>query len=158
MAEVVFRALVEDAGLDHAISVDSAGTGEWHIGERADRRTVAALSRRGYDGSTHRARQFDPEWFGHRDLVIALDRSHQRTLNSWAPTQGARERVHLLRSFDPTVGPDAEGYELDVPDPYYEGQEAFSAVLTMIESACEGLLETLRSHGTVSARPGRAAG
>lgn len=158
MAEVVFRSLVAEADLDDVISVDSAGTGEWHIGERADRRTVAALGRRGYDGTHHRARQFEPEWFGSRDLVVAMDRSHLRTLASWAPTKAARDRLHLLRPFDRTVDPDVAGFELDVPDPYYDGHEAFAAVLTMIEAACAGLLETLVSTGAVPARRGRATG
>ncbi len=158
MAEVVFRSLVADADLGHIVVVDSAGTGEWHIGERADRRTVEALKRRGYDGSGHRARQFEPDWFRSRDLVVALDRSHLRTLSHWAPTQSARERLHLLRSFDPTVGPDAVGYDLDVRDPYYDGPEAFSEVLATIESACQGLLQTLVSRGMVPARPDRAVG
>jgi protein-tyrosine phosphatase len=75
MAEFVLRGRAEAAGLDHRVEVDSAGTGDWHLGEQADRRTLAALSRRGYDGSSHRARQFNARWFTVRDPVIALDRS-----------------------------------------------------------------------------------
>ena len=80
MAEVVMADLVAAAGLADVVVVDSAGTGDWHIGERADRRAVAALAARGYDGATHRAKQFDPHWFRQRDLVIGLDRGHERTL------------------------------------------------------------------------------
>lgn len=157
MAEVVLRQLVARAGRDGQIVVDSAGTGEWHIGERADRRTLAALARDGYDAGDHRARQFEPEWFASRDLVIALDRGHQRTLRSWAPTASAQDRIRLLRSFDPAVPADALGSELDVPDPYYDGTEAFSAVLRTIESACEGLLAVLLDTDK-SFSPGRAVG
>ena len=84
------------------------------------------LTGSGYDGDAHRARQFDPQWFEERDLVIALDRGHARALRSWAP-EDARDKVRLLRSFDP----DASGDEadLDVADPYYDGPEEFRAVL-----------------------------
>jgi protein-tyrosine phosphatase len=158
MAEVVLRAMVRDAGLDDAIRVDSAGTGEWHIGERADRRTVAALAAHGYDGSSHRARQFEPDWFSARDLVVALDRGHLRTLHAWAPTDRARQKLQLLRSFEPDLPRDALGRELDVPDPYYDGAEAFSEILVMIESACTGLLDSLLRDGVGRAARGRAAG
>ena len=146
MAEYVLRALVSARGLDHLVEVDSAGTGEWHIGERADRRAVAALNRRGYDATTHRARQFEPSWFAERDLVIALDRGHLRSLRSWAPTDTARDRVQLLRSFDPVTEPDALGSDLDVADPYYDGTPAFTEVLTQIEAACAGLLDWVQEE------------
>ena len=63
MAEVVFRALVERAGLADRIEVDSAGTGDWHVGAGADDRALLALTAGGYDGAAHRARRFDPRWF-----------------------------------------------------------------------------------------------
>lgn len=144
MAESVMAALVEDAGFGRLVVVDSAGTGDWHIGERADRRAVAALAGRGYEGSSHRAKQFDPHWFRTRDLVIALDRGHHRTLRSWAPDEPARSRIHLLRSFDPGL-PAEPGHEIDVADPYYDGPAAFEEVLDQIEAACTGLLDRVRT-------------
>jgi protein-tyrosine phosphatase len=152
MAEVVLRRQAEEAGMGaDVIAVDSAGTGDWHIGEHADERTVKALAARGYDGTTHRARQFDPHWFGQRDLVIALDRGHEKTLRSWAATQEQRDKVHLLRTFEPgnhvdlgVEGRRARGRDLDVADPYYDGQAAFDDVLLQIEAACGGLVDELR--------------
>ena len=142
MAEVVMARLVDRAGLSAVVLVDSAGTGDWHIGERADRRAVQTLAARGYDGATHRAKQFDPAWFTDVDqvvdLVVALDRGHQRTLRAWAPDDTARDRIHLLRAFDPGVVGD--GHALDVADPYYDGLPAFERVLDQIEAACAGLL------------------
>ena len=151
MGEVVLRHLADDAGLAHAVEVDSAGTGDWHIGERADRRTVAALAARGYDGSAHRARQFDPRWFAQRDLVVALDRGHERTLRSWAPTDVDRAKVRLLRSFEPgrdtgRAGRPDPDLDLDIPDPYYSGQQAFGDVLAQVEQACTALLEQIRGQ------------
>lgn len=152
MAEAVARQMVANAGLAGWVTVDSAGTGDWHIGERADRRAVSALVEAGYPKDNHRARQFDKSWFESRDLVIALDRGHLRTLQAWAPNQTQRAKVRLLRSFDPARGPDAPAFQLDVADPYYDGLPAFREVLGDIETASAGLLayveEQLRRRGS----------
>jgi protein-tyrosine phosphatase len=145
IAEVVFTALVARAGLTGLVVADSAGTGDWHAGNGADRRAVRALADAGYDGSAHRARQFDSRWFAERDLVVALDAGHLRTLQSWARSTGAATEVRLLRSFDPALA-GAGGPDLDVADPYYEGRKAFTEVLRQVERACEGLLEHVRAE------------
>src|SRR3954454_21966139 len=72
IAEVVMRRLVEDEGLAGVVEVDSAGTGAWHEGDGADPRAVAVLDGSGYDGSAHRARAFEADWFADIDLVLAL--------------------------------------------------------------------------------------
>ncbi|WP_344751727.1 low molecular weight protein-tyrosine-phosphatase [Gryllotalpicola koreensis] len=135
MAEVVFRDLAEKAGIGAKVASSSAGTGDWHVGEPADHRTVAALRRRGYDGATHRARQFDADWFDDFDLVVALDRSHRRILDHWALTPENQAKVALLMDFAPHHG-DA----LDVPDPYYSDDAMFDTVLDLVERACAGLV------------------
>jgi protein-tyrosine phosphatase len=144
MAEVVFRRLARDAGLGAMVESDSAGTGDWHLGERADRRTVAALAAAGYDGDPHRARQFDPRWFDRREAVIALDRGHLRTLRSWARSDQDLAKIALLRSFDPAVATSSDSLLLDVPDPYYDGERAFAQTLRLVEDACRGLLDVVR--------------
>ena len=136
IAEVVMRRLVEDSGLADAVDVDSAGTGDWHVGERADRRAVSVLHDSGYDGSAHRARQFEPGWFSDRDLVVALDRGHLRELHALARSAAERDAVRLLRSFDDDAPPDA-----DVADPYYGDHRHFRDVLDQVERACRGLLD-----------------
>ncbi|MEU2108202.1 low molecular weight protein-tyrosine-phosphatase [Streptomyces sp. NPDC019507] len=138
MAESVFRARVEDAGLDGLVVVDSAGTGGWHEGDGADPRTVDVLREHGYP-SGHVARQFRPSWFARLDLVIALDEGHLRELRRLAPTAADAAKVRLLRSYDPAAGAD-----LDVPDPYYGGTDGFEECLNMVESASEGLLAAVR--------------
>jgi protein-tyrosine phosphatase len=146
IAEVVFRALVERAGLTGRVEVDSAGTGDWHVGDGADPRAVRALAGAGYDGRTHRARQFDPAWFAERDLLVALDAGHLRALRRLRDAAGASTEIRLLRSFDP-----ASGADLDVPDPYYGDRSAFTHVLEQVERAREGLLEHVRDE--LAARP-----
>jgi protein-tyrosine phosphatase len=138
MAEVVMRDLVEAAGLSDRVVVTSAGTGEWHVGEHADPRTVAALHDRGFDGSTHRARQFDPAWFESLDLVVALDRSHERVLRSWARSDDDRQKIRLLLSFDQEYAGRS-----DVPDPYYSDAAMFDSVLAMVEHSCRALFRQL---------------
>lgn len=138
MAEVVFRELIRARGWEKYVSVQSAGTGEWHVGESSDPRTTTALRDRGYRVAGHRARQFDVSWFETFDLVIAFDRSHERILKSWAPDDDARAKVHLLLSFDPEAGG-----VLDVPDPYYSDAAMFDAVLAMIERSCTALFRQL---------------
>jgi protein-tyrosine phosphatase len=136
MAEHVLRKYVADEGLDAV--VDSSGTGGWHVGDAADRRTVRTLERHGFT-SGHAARKFQREWFDDYDLVVALDGGHLRELRALARDERDRAKIRLLRSFDPSAGPD-----LDVPDPYYEDDEAFEHVMELIERAVRGILDEIR--------------
>ena len=125
--------------LEGEIEVDSAGTGGWHAGEPPDARATAAARRRGVtlDGA---ARQVVPEDFERFDLLLCMDRVNARELQRFAPSAEALERVRLLREFDPAT---REG-DVDVPDPYYGGEDGFETVLDQVEAACRGLLATLR--------------
>lgn len=137
MAEVVFRDLADRQRLGTHIESTSAGTGDWHVGERADHRTLAALERRGYDGSLHRAKQFTAASFADSDLVVALDRTHERILREWARDDDQEGKVILLLSFD------RDADNMDVPDPYYADTGMFDSVLAMIETATRGLFRQL---------------
>jgi len=137
MAEAVLRAELVRVGLDDAVEVDSAGTGDWHVGNRMDPRARAELSDRGFDGDRHRARQFQPNWLASRDLVLAMDANNLAELM----TMGAESaRLRMFRSFDPASGPDAE-----VPDPYYGEGASFGVALDQIEAAARGLTQILRA-------------
>ncbi len=138
MAEVTLRDLITRSGLGRLITTSSAGTGDWHVGEPADSRTITALAKRGYDGSHHRARQFDPLWFADLDLVVVLDRTQERIVRNWASTDHDRTKVHLLLSFDK----EQSGIQ-DVPDPYYSDDALFDSVLGMIERANHALFKQL---------------
>jgi protein-tyrosine phosphatase len=138
-AEIVLRRMLEQEGLADEIEVCSAGIGDWHIGEGADRRSAAVLSERGYDSSPHRARQWERGWFTEHDLVVAMDESHLRDLVRMAGPAHV-DQVRLFTSF----GPDAT-YE-DVPDPYYGGPQGFAHVLDVIESGCRALLDDVRGR------------
>lgn len=139
MAETVFKQLVSKAGLEHRVAVISAGTGDWHVGEPSDDRTLDALARRGYNGSGHRGRQFDPTWFANLDLVVAFDRSQERILKAWATSDADRAKVQLLLTFD-----SEQAALLDVPDPYYSDAALFDQVLGMIERASAALFRQIK--------------
>ena len=136
IAEKVLVQELAAAGLADDVRVSSAGTGGWHVGSPADERAAAVLRAEGYP-DLHEARQVDAEDLA-ADLIVALDRSHQRMLRSMVPEP---ERVRLLRSFDPAAPPDAE-----VPDPYYGGAAGFTDVLAMIKAAAPGLVDWVRAQ------------
>lgn len=138
MAEIVLRELINEAGLSAVVSVTSAGTGDWHVGEQADPRTIDALSRRGYDGRQHRAKQFETRSFDRYDLIVVLDRTHERVVRSWARTDSDKSKIRLLTSFDPVLSQRA-----DVADPYYSDEAMFDSVLSTIEQACKSLFRQL---------------
>jgi protein-tyrosine phosphatase len=137
MAETVLRAELDRAGLGGRVQVDSAGTGDWHVGNPMDRRARAELAARGYDGAAHRARQFRPQWLAGRDLVLAMDAENLDDLRRMG---AAPDRLAMLRSFDPAAGQDAE-----VPDPYYGNGGSFGLVLDQVEAAARGLAGALRA-------------
>lgn len=139
------RRLVSEAGLGESIAVDSAGTGGWHVGEPPDERATAAALTRGIvlEGQARKVRAKDFERF---DLILAMDSSNERDLRRLAPDEEARMKVRLLREFDPaSAGHD----DLDVPDPYYDGDRGFQIALDQVQAACEGLLEHVRESEPV---------
>jgi protein-tyrosine phosphatase len=137
-AEGVMQFLITEAGLQRRIKVDSAGTGAYHVGERADPRSRAEALRHGVE-LTSRARQFVVEDFETFDYVLAMDRSNHRDLEELAIGPGHLAKLHLLRSFDP-----ASGRELDVPDPYYGGDGGFARVYDICHAGCTGLLAHIK--------------
>lgn len=131
-AEGVFRHKVELDGLADQISIDSAGTHAYHVGNPPDRRAQDAALKRNIDLSSQRARRVNADDFSSFDYVIAMDDSNKRDLLSICP-DGFEDRVHLFLDF-------AECNETEVPDPYYGQGRGFEIVLNLVEEAAEGLL------------------
>jgi protein-tyrosine phosphatase len=146
-AEGVFRKLVEVSGLSGEIEIDSAGTGAWHVGERADRRSRAAAEARGYQ-LTSVARQFQPRDLELFDYVLAMDEQNLAELQRMRRESGRSihqpPKIQLLRDFDPTAPRGSS-----VPDPYYGGDAGFEEVLDVCERAAEGLLHHLKARDLV---------
>lgn len=138
-AHGVMRARIEQAGLAHRITVDSAGTHNYHPGEAPDRRSRQHALQRGYDLSDLRARQVCDQDFSRHDLILAMDWDNLSELQARCPPQHAgklRRLTEFCRRHRAEV----------VPDPYYGGAAGFDAVLDLVEDASEGLLEHLRSR------------
>lgn len=135
-AHGVFQHYVEQAGHSDWISIDSAGTGAWHVGKAPDSRATAAASSRGYDLSPLRARQVHVDDFDYFDYILAMDCDNLNDLAAMRPGHFKGELGLFLNYGDDL--PDRE-----VPDPYYGGDEGFEAVLDMIEAASDGLLQHL---------------
>lgn len=143
IGEVVLRDRVEQAGLADLVAVDSAGTGDWHIGHDADPRTVQVLLDHGY-AIDHAARQITHDWFEAIDLAIAMDTSNYANLERLMAMADASTELRMMRAFDAELHGIKEPDErLDVPDPYYGGPEGFVEVLGMIERAADGLVAQL---------------
>ncbi|HET9976934.1 MAG TPA: low molecular weight protein-tyrosine-phosphatase [Burkholderiaceae bacterium] len=129
-AEAVLRAKLDRAGLGSRVQVDSAGTGNWHVGEPPDARAQRHAAKRGYDLSRLRGRQVAERDFLEFDFILAMDRANLIDLHRVAPTGWMRAEVRLLA--------DAE-----VPDPYTGSPADFERVLDEVESACERWVKEL---------------
>lgn len=141
-AEATMRRLLQAEALIEHVEIDSAGTGDWHVGHPPDRRAAEAAKRRGIE-VRGRARTVRTEDFDYFDYVIAMDLSNFADLHELAPHEEAKGKIRLLRDFDPASPPRSE-----VPDPYYGGGDGFETVLDICEAACLGLLEHIRErHG-----------
>jgi len=138
-AEGVFRHVVEQAGLTDSIHIDSAGTGDWHIGKGPDPRTVAEAATRDYDLSALRARQVSSADFSQFDYVIAMDQENLKNLEAMKPAD-YEGYLGLFLPFAANVS------EAEVPDPYYGGPEGFTLVLNMVEEASLALLRHIQEN------------
>ncbi len=138
-AEIVFRHMVDEAGLDGAVAIDSAGTIDYHTGRPPDTRMAAALSARGYSirGS---ARQVAPEDFERFDIIVPMDEENEADLREvFCPSPDLTGRIRPFSEF-------CTEHEIDhVPDPYHGGPEGFERVADIVEDGCAGLLAHLRA-------------
>ncbi|MBK7249936.1 MAG: low molecular weight phosphotyrosine protein phosphatase [Gammaproteobacteria bacterium] len=137
-AEGVLRTLAAREAPDLVLAVDSAGTGNYHIGEPPDPRMIRAAGQRGYDLSVLRARQIEHADFSRFDLMLAMDRQNQSDILERASSVQSQQ-VRLFMEYAPEIGVP------EVPDPYYGGPEGFERVLDLVEAASRGLIARLQS-------------
>lgn len=138
IAQGVFEDLVRAEGLGDDISVDSAGTGSWHIGDPPDPRARDSAKKRGYDLESQRARKITPEDCGKFDHILVMDEENYRTVSALCGRSGSR--VRLLLDYAPESG------AREVPDPYFGGSAGFEHALDLVESATKGLLNDIRER------------
>lgn len=145
MAEGVLRHLAEQRGLH--IETDSAGTGNYHVGEAPDRRATAAMRRYGIDISDLRARQFKASDVDRYDLLLAMDSDNLRNMERMAPVPHFHAKVKLVMDYAPTHT------EREVPDPYFGGDEGFEQVYRMLMEACSAVLDEVERIQRTTPKP-----
>ncbi len=136
-AEGVLRNQVSERGLENLFEIDSAGTGDWHLGHPPDKRATEAALARGIDLSPLRARQITARDMLYYDTIIAMDNQNLARLKSLAPAD-QQYKVRLLLQY-------GNSENREVPDPYYGGDHGFDLVLDLIEASCRELLDKLLS-------------
>ena len=147
MAEGAFRRAAADEGVLDWFEIDSAGLGDWHVGQAPDQRAQRAAGERGIDISGQSARQVGKGDFVRFDLVLAMDGSNYDDLKQIAP-KDQRHKIRRFLDFAPHAG------TKDVPDPFFGEVEGFDHALDLIEAAARGLLAELLSDGAASAKKG----
>jgi protein-tyrosine phosphatase len=138
-AEGIMNHLIQERGLDHHITCDSAGTSSYHIGSPPDTRMTAAARKQGIE-LRGQARQFVRSDFENFDLILAMDRQNYHDILRLADSQEAEEKIKLMCSYCKDYSDE------EVPDPYYGGSEGFRYVINLLLDACDGLLESLPSY------------
>ncbi|MEP3438755.1 MAG: low molecular weight protein-tyrosine-phosphatase [Hoeflea sp.] len=135
LAEGIFRHSLAGAGLSGLVTVDSAGTGNWHQGDAPDPRSVETAQSHGIDISAQRARQVTLEDFDRFDLIVAMDRSNEATLRARAPLA---KQAGIVLFLDHSLN-----HRADIPDPYYGGADGFEDVYQLLREGCTALVVRL---------------
>ncbi len=137
LAEVVVKAVAAERGVASNFHFESAGTGDWHVGGAADKRSAAKALQYGLNLAQHRAQQISRDNVQDWDIFVAMDSDNKANLiNMGAQSQ----QVMMMRAFEATA------HVLDVPDPYYGGADGFEDAYQMLKANASGLLDALLQH------------
>jgi protein-tyrosine phosphatase len=137
LAEGILRLKLEKHGIDKKVTVDSAGTSSYHIGENPDSRTVANARQNGVDVSHLCARQFTVNDFDAFDRIYVMDSSNLNNVLELARNDKDRKKAELILN---VIHP---GLNMPVPDPYFGGEQGFQNVFQLLDEACEGIVNDL---------------
>ena len=133
LAEGILKDKIAKNNLDW--TVDSAGTGSWHVGEKPDQRSVAVARKHHIDLTDQRARQFQKSDLDDFDLILAMDKSNYRDIMKHAKTDEQRAKIQLILNFSRPYS------DLEVPDPYYDN--SFDLVFDLLDTACEAVIKKM---------------
>ena len=136
-AEGIMKSLVEKAGLSEEFEIDSAGIGNWHVGQLPDSCMRKCGAEHGYRFDS-RARQFQRSDFQCFDIVVVMDNENYRAITSMASSQADKDKVVRMADFLTS-----HREYTTIPDPYYGDYSDFELVITLLEEACQGLLDEL---------------
>ena len=137
-AESIFIDLIHKKGINDNFFVDSAGTGSWHIGKKADTRMRIAAKKRGVE-ITSRARQINSQDFERFNYIIAMDDSNFQNISDLKSQKSLSDfsSIKKIQSFRTIFE------ETEVPDPYFGGEEGFDHVLDILEDSVSGFLDSI---------------
>lgn len=145
LAEAIFLKRIEELGLAAQITADSCGTGNYHIGQNPDPRTLQSAKAHGIPVN-HKCRQLHENDFSEFDMILAMDESNKKNI-LWKGGEAYKEKVWMMRAFDP------EGGE-EVPDPYHGREKEFEEVYQILNRSVTGLIGYLKkellNHGQES--------
>jgi len=132
LAEGILKEKIKVKNLDW--TVDSAGTGSWHVGDRPDSRSIAVAATHGLDITDQRGRQIKHADLENYDLIFAMDSTNYQNILLLANSDAQRDKVQLVMNME------KPGYNQSVPDPYY-GDDGFEEVYQMLDRACTAIVE-----------------
>ncbi len=132
LAEGVLQSKVDS----EKVFVDSAGTAGYHIGNQPDKRSIAVARKYGLDISQQRCRKFDVQDFTNFDRIFVMDQSNYENVIAQTKNEAEKDKVRLLLS-------EGDSTIIEVPDPYYGGEDGFESVFQMIDNACEAIAAEL---------------
>jgi protein-tyrosine phosphatase len=118
------------------VHVDSAGTASYHIGKKPDSRSIAIAKKYGIDISQQRCRQFTSKDFKDFDLIYAMDKSNYDNIVALAENTDEVAKVNLLLHRSNSAN-------IEVPDPYYGGEDGFEEIFHLIDSACNLIVQEI---------------
>ena len=148
LAAALFRHHLERRGLADRVEVRSFGTADYHVGDPADRRTVAEAARRGVDLAEHRGAQFTADELAGFDHVFVMDKANLHDVLALDADDAHGHKVRLVREFDP------EPDDYAVPDPYYGGADGFARVHDVLDRTAARLAdEVARQYGWSASPP-----
>lgn len=139
MAHGLLRDRAQEKGLK--LEIDSAGTGNYHIGEAPDKRALENMKANGHDISDLKARQFSVSDFDDYDRIFVMDQSNYENVMDVARTDGDKEKVDLFLNLA------HPGENMEVPDPYFGGDQGFQHVYELLDNATDNLISELENHG-----------
>ena len=137
-AEGVFKQKIKDRDLEKLFVVDSAGTGGWHVGNRADPRMLETALSRGIE-LTSISRKIEEKDLYEFDQILVMDNDNLNAVNSLIKDHQnpIKSKIKLILSY-------SKNSQLEeVPDPYYGGQNGFDKVLDLLDDAIDGLIDSL---------------
>ncbi|WP_146553382.1 MULTISPECIES: low molecular weight protein-tyrosine-phosphatase [Rummeliibacillus] len=136
MAEAIFRSLVQELEIEDQFDIDSAGTGDWHIGDGPHQGTVQKLAEHNISTEGMYSRQLRLEDYDRFDYIVCMDNSN---IENALPMLGQPESSKVFRLLDLLKDPK------DVPDPYFTGD--FEETYQLCVEGCKALLQKIREDG-----------